>query len=63
MQIGGNVSVLHNQMPKAALAIAAFGLLLLAYAAFNSGNRIEVKNGSYVGGNVTGSKIDVTPSK
>jgi hypothetical protein len=63
MQVGGNVTIQHNRIPKAAIMLAALGLLLLGYAAFSSGSHIEIKNGSYVGGNVSNSKISVNPSK
>ena len=43
--------------------LAALGLLLLGYTAFNSGSHINVRNGSYVGGDVSNSKITVTPTK
>jgi ammonia channel protein AmtB len=58
MQIGGNVSIQHNRIPKAAIALAALGLLVLGYAAFNSGSHVDVRNGNYVGGNVTNSQIN-----
>jgi hypothetical protein len=63
VQVGGDVIIQHGRLPRAAIALGVLGLLLLAYAAFNSGSRIEVRNGAYVGGNVSDSKISVTPSK
>jgi hypothetical protein len=63
MQIGGNVSIEHNRIPRGALVLAALGLLLLGYTAFNSGSHITVRNGSAVGGSVTNSTISVTPSR
>jgi hypothetical protein len=63
MQVGGNVSIQHNRIPKAAIALAALGLLLLGYALFNSGSHIDVRNGSYIGRDVSNSRIDVGPSK
>ena len=63
LQIGGNVSIEHNRIPRGALVLAALGLLLLGYTAFNSGSHINVRNGSYVGGDVSNSKITVTPTK
>lgn len=63
IQVGGNVSIQHNRIPRAAIALAALGLLLLGYAAFNSGSHIDVRNGSYVGRDVSNSQISVTPSR
>lgn len=63
LQIGGNVSIEHNRIPRGALVLAALGLLLLGYTAFNSGSHINVRNGSAVGGSVTNSTISVTPSR
>ena len=62
LRIGGDLTIQQNRIPKSAIGLAALGLLLLGYAAFNSGNRIAVQNGSYVGGNVSGSQINVSPS-
>ena len=63
MQIGGNVTVQNNRIPRGALVLAALGLLLLGYTAFSGGSHINVRNGSAVGGNVTNSTISVTPSR
>lgn len=64
VRVGGNVIVQqHRPLPKGALVLAALGLLLLGYTAFNSGSRVSVNNGSAVGGSVTNSTITVTPSR
>ena len=63
MQVRGDVIIQQGRIPRAAIVLAVFGLLLLAFAAFNSGSHIDVRNGSYVGGNVSNSTISVTPSK
>ncbi len=64
VRVGGNVIVQqHRPLPKGALVLAGLGLLLLGYAAFNSGSRVSVNNGAAVGGNVTNSTITVTPSR
>jgi hypothetical protein len=64
VRVGGNVTIQqHKSLPKGALVLAAVGLLLLGYAAFNSGSRVSVNDGSAVGGNVTNSTITVTPSR
>lgn len=64
VRVGGNVIVQqHKPLPKAALVLAALGLLLLGYTAFNSGSRVSVNNGVGVGGSVTNSTITVTPSR
>jgi hypothetical protein len=63
MQVGGNVSIEHNSVPKAAIALAVLGLLLLGYAFYNSGSRINVSNGSFIGGNATNSPVTIGPSK
>jgi tetratricopeptide (TPR) repeat protein len=49
----GRVVIRASGVPKPAIGLAVLGLLLLGYAAFHSGNRINVQNGSYVGGNVS----------
>jgi hypothetical protein len=51
----GNFTIHQNRIPKSAIGLAALGLLLLGYAAFNSGNRIAVQNG----GNVNNSRTEV----
>ena len=64
VRVGGNVTIQqHKSLPKGALVLAALGLLLLGYTAFNSGSRVSVNNGSAVGGSVTNSTITVTPSR
>jgi len=63
VQVGGNVSIQHNRIPRGAIVLAVLGLLLLGYTALNSGSRITVRDGSAVGGNVTNSTITVTPSR
>ena len=63
LQIGGNVSIEHNRIPRGALVLAVLGLLSLGYTAFNSGSHINVRNGSSVGGSVTNSTITVSPSR
>jgi hypothetical protein len=64
VRVGGNVTIQQQKpFPKGAIVLAAVGLLLLGYAAFNSGSRVSVNNGSAVGGNVTNSTITVTPSR
>jgi hypothetical protein len=57
LRIGGNVTVQQNRIPKAAVALVALGLLVLGYAILNSGNRVSVNNGNYVGGNVINSQV------
>lgn len=63
VQVGGNVTIQHTRIPRGAIVLAVLGLLLLGYTALNSGSRINVRDGSAVGGNVTNSTITVTPSR
>ncbi|HTR87312.1 MAG TPA: hypothetical protein VMI56_22710 [Reyranella sp.] len=62
VSIAGNVIIQRGGIPKPVLVLAAAGLLLLGYAALG-GPRIDVRNGSYVGGNVTNSQIHIEPLK
>ena len=64
IRIGGDVTIQHNRIPRGGIVLAVLGLLLLGYAFYNSGTRVDVKNGSYVGGSVSNSRIDVNaPSR
>ncbi|MGE4046498.1 MAG: hypothetical protein AB7F35_16690 [Acetobacteraceae bacterium] len=60
--IGGNVTIQHNRIPRGGIVLAVLGLLLLGYAFYNGGTRIDIKNGSYVGGSVSNSNIKVNGS-
>ena len=42
IQIGGNVVIRASGLPKSAIGLAVLGLLLLGYAAFHSGNVVNV---------------------
>jgi hypothetical protein len=58
MHVGGDISIQQNQLPRAGIVLAVIGLLLLGVAVMNAGH--NVRNSSYVGGNVANSHISVT---
>ena len=62
VRIGGDVTVHHSRLPRGALLLGVLGLALLGVALFTAGNRVDVRNGSYVGGNVSDSRLTVGPS-
>jgi hypothetical protein len=60
LHVGGDVSIQQNHLPRAGIAVAVIGLLLLGVAIMNAGHNVTVSNSSYVGGNVTNSQINTT---
>jgi ammonia channel protein AmtB len=62
LRIGGDLTIQQSRIPKSAIGLAALGLLLLGYAAFNSGSRVEVSAPSGVAAqSITGSPININP--
>lgn len=61
--VEGPVTIHQTRLPKAALTLAALGLLLLAYAILNSGDRISVEGGSYIGGDQKDSTVIIHGDK
>lgn len=59
LHIGRDVRIEQGKLPRGALILMAFGLVVLLYAVLTSRGDISVTGGSYVGGDVEKSRIDV----
>jgi hypothetical protein len=59
MLIEGPVTINHAGLSKVAVTMAALGLLLLVYAILNSGDRISMRTGNYVGGDMEDSQVTI----
>lgn len=59
LDVKGPVTVHQTQLPKGALVVAVLGLLILGFAIWNSGDRMTVQNGNFVGGDMKNSTVDI----
>ena len=59
VHVGGDVRIEQGRLPRAALLLLALGLVVLFYAVLTSRGDVSVTGGSYVGGDVKSSDIDV----
>lgn len=59
VRIGRDVRIEQGKLPRGALVLVALGLVVLLYAVLTSRGDISVTGGSYVGGDVEKSRIDV----
>lgn len=61
VHVGGDMRIEQGRLPRAALLLLALGLVVVLYAVLSSRGDVTVTNGSYVGGNVEKSRIEVQP--
>jgi ammonia channel protein AmtB len=62
LQVGRDVTLNQDRIPRGAIGLAALGLLLLGYAIFNSGSHITAQNSNVNTGTQTNSHQEVNPS-
>lgn len=61
LSVGGDLRIEQFRLPRGAILLAVLGLCVVLYGVLNARGSVSV-NGSYVGGNVENSRIEVTPA-
>ncbi len=62
IHVGGDVRIEQAKASRGGLVLAGLGLLVLIYAILTARGPVNVEGGAFVGGNVTGSTINVQPA-